>query len=184
MDYEELEKEIQKIVEMVEKLPEPYREKTFETLLSNILIKPTTQEVNEETSEAESYDFQIPIEVRAFLRQFSIDEGRIYELFLITGKDEIVSTYKISTTSFSKAQIQISIMTALENTLKQTGKFEFDIEDVRKRCQDNKCYNMKNFMAHFSNNKKLFKDLKNEQHIILSPYGKEKLAEIINELQK
>jgi len=188
MDLDEIESQIGKIVKIVEKIPERYRDKCFEILINRLVdekeIKqdiPQEAEVQPPIEKQEGFDFQIPIEARAFFRQFELDEGRIYELFLITGKDEVVPVYKIKTTIASKAQIQISLMTALENTLKQTGKFEFELEDIRKRCQDNKCYNQKNFVTNFNNNKKLFKEI-NEQHGFLSPYGKEKLAEVINDL--
>ncbi|QDI89632.1 hypothetical protein Nisw_08905 [Candidatus Nitrosopumilus sp. SW] len=188
MDYEELEPKIKKIVEIVESIPESYRTTCFEMLLESELSsnKSKTEEKiiekNEIPTQENQFDFQVPIEVRAFFRQFSLDEGKIYEQFIISGKDEIAPTYKISTTVTSKAQIQIALMTALENTLKTNGSFEFSMEDVRKRCDENKCLNRKNFMNNFNNNKKLFKDLDDEEHVKLSPYGKEKLSETINEL--
>lgn len=186
MNFEKLEQDVSKIVKISEKIPEKYQAKCFEILLNQLVSgyqEPSQiPKLPSPPVKKQTFDFQIPIEVRAFLRQFSIDEGKIFELFLITGKDEIVPTFKIRTTVISKAQIQIALMVALENTLKQTERFQFSIEEVRQRCQDNKVYDRKNFQNHFNNNKKLFKDLSDKEHVLLSPYGKEKLAEVINEL--
>jgi hypothetical protein len=183
MSSEDLETEISNIVKIVESLPERYRDKCFEILLTNLTEqKVSTKEVPEVLIPpmAESQNFVIPIEVRALLRQFSVDDGKLFELFLITGADEIVPIYKIDATVASKGQIQIALLTALENTLKQTGKFVFSIEDVRQRCKDNKCYNDKNFLKNFSNSMKYFKESEPTENMSLSPYGKEKLIEIIN----
>lgn len=187
MKLDEVESDLKKIVEIVENIPERYRDKCFELMVGELISSKKMDEIHIDESpkvndSENKFDFQVPIEIRAFFRQFDIDEGKIYEQFIVTGKDEIAPTYKIKTTVTSKAQIQIALMTALENTLLNHGSFEFSTEDIRKRAEENKCYNQKNFNNNFNNSKKLFKDLDDEEHVKLSPYGKEKLAETINEL--
>lgn len=182
-----LEKYLTEITKLVEKIPESYRIKAFEILLNHVLSGAKLEVKSEnviktESKSLEEYSFQIPIEVRAFLRQFTIPEEKINDLFLITGQQEIAPTYKLKTTKAASAQIQLAVLTALENTLKGDGKFEFSIEDIRKRCNDYRCYDIRNFMTNFSNKKQLFKDLTDSEHVMLSPHGKEYLAEVLNEL--
>jgi len=185
MSIEDLKSEIEKIVEFTESIPEMYRQKCFDFLINQLSTKRTAENIPDDAAaaimpEIENSDFQIPIEVRALFRQFKIEDDRVYEMFLITGKEEIAPIYKISTTVKSKAQIQICLLTALENALKN-GSFEFSKEEVRQRCKDGKVYDTRNFVTHFANSAKFFKNLE-EEKVALSPYGKEKLIEIINAL--
>lgn len=100
-------------------------------------------------------------------------------------KEEIRPTYKITTTKKSIAQIQIALLTALENAMRKQGnKFEFSKEDVRTRCQNYNVYDQANFTAHFKNNAKLFKNLDNEEKIELSPEGQTELADVITSVAK
>ena len=185
-----LEEPINQIIELVEKLPDRYKEKTYEKLLEKIILgekiglKKIEQKtvIGDEQALDSDIEFKLPIEVRAFLRQFSISEEKINDLFLITGRKEIARIYKLKTTKASEAQIQLSVLTALENTLNGKSKFEFNIEEIRTRCEEEKCYDSKNFSTNFKNKKRLFNDLKDTEHVTLSPLGKEFLAEVLNEL--
>lgn len=186
MTAEELEVKLKEFVEISEKLPEKYREKCFEVLLNNFLKTGRTSEKEPETGSdthpvpTTQKKFIIPIDVRAFLQQYNIQEDNIQKLFIVEG-EEIRPIYTIKTTVKSDAQIQLAVLTALENALKQ-GKFEFGIENVRARCKDRAVYDTVNFKTHFRNNKKLFKDLSDDEHVELSPDGKAELADIILEI--
>lgn len=183
---EELEAKLKEFVEIAEKLPEKYREKCFEVLLDNFLKTGKTSEKEPVTGNDAppvptiQKKFIIPIDVRAFLQQYNIPEDNIQKLFIMEG-EEIRSVYTIKTTVKSDAQIQLALLTSLENALKQ-GKFEFGIENVRARCKDRAVYDTINFKTHFKNNKKFFKDLSNDEHVELSPDGKAELADIILEI--
>lgn len=187
MSTEELESKIKEFIDIVEKLPDRYRETCFEVLLSEYLSSKRSQEKIEEKAEVTPLPslgrFTIPIDVRAFLQQHSVPEENIQKLFVMAG-DEIRTTYTIETTKKSKAQIQLSLLVALENALKPGGKFEFSMEAVRQRCIDHKVYDRPHFKAHFKNNKELFAGLTDEEHVGLSPDGKAELAEVILELTK
>jgi hypothetical protein len=124
----------------------------------------------------------IPIDVRAFLQQQNVPEECLGKLFFMEGT-EVRPIYKITTTMKSKAQLQLALLTSLENALKG-GKFEFSIETVRQKCIDHLCYDSANFKRYFKNNSKLFKDLSDEEHVELSPEGKVELAETISEIAK
>lgn len=183
MNLEELEKPIQDIIRLVEKLDERYREKCFEILL-NIYLRKELQVVTkpeiEEELEAEKEEFLIPIDVRAFLQTHSIPEETLQKLFLVD-ENEVRPIYKITTTKKATAQIQIALLAALENAMRAQGnKFEFSIENVRQRCKDRQVYDKANFKAHFKHNKRCFKSLDDEEHVELSAEGGTELAEVIS----
>lgn len=185
-EFENLQTNINKIIDVVEKIPEKYREKAFEILLNNSIsrekIENKKDKLKKEESTLDDYSFQMPIEVRAFLSQFSISEERINELYLITGPKEIARKFRLNTIKAAEAQIQMAVLLALENTLMGDGKFEFNIENVRTKCEEEKCYDSKNFATNFKKKKKFFKDLNAKENIALSPLGKEHLADVLNEL--
>jgi len=189
VSFAELEKPIQDIITLVEKLDEKYRQKCFEVLLDFYLRKEfqlvtealSTIEAKEQKIEKE---FIIPIDVRAFLQTYEVPEETIGKIFLIE-KDEIRPIYKITTTKKSEAQIQLALLAALENAVqKQGNKFEFSIGNVRERCRKHNVYDSPNFKAHFRNNIKLFKSLDDEEHVELSPEGQTELAEVISAVAK
>lgn len=189
VNFAELEKPIQDIITLVEKLDEKYRQKCFEVLLDFFLHKefqlatePKPIEKVEKQKGEEG--FIIPIDARAFLQTYGVPEEKIGKLFLIE-KNGIRPIYKITTTKKSGAQIQLALLAALENAVqKQGNKFEFSIENVRERCQKNNVYDSPNFRAHFKNNIKLFKSLDDEEHVELSPEGQTELAEVISTVAK
>lgn len=184
MNLEELEKPIQEIIGLVEKLDEEYREKCFEILLNFYLRKEFTVEAEEEAApgeepERKEEEFLIPIDVRAFLHQQNISEEKLQDLFLIE-KGKIRPIYKMTTTKKATAQMQITLLSALENAVRKQGnKFEFSTEAIRQRCKDLAVYDMANFSAIFNKNKSLFKSLDDPEHIELSAEGKTELAEAI-----
>jgi len=188
-NFAELEKPIQEIIALVEKLDEKYRQKCFEVLLDFYVSKKfqlTTEP--EPTKEAEKQEREkevlIPIDVRAFLQTYAVPEETIRKLFLIE-KNEIRPIYKITTTKKSEAQIQLALLAALENAVqKQGNKFEFSFENVRERCQKHNVYDKNNFTNHFKNNIKFFKNLDDKEHVELSPEGQTELAEVISIVAK
>lgn len=180
---------IKEAVEIVEQIPEKYQKECFTALL-NVMIVPKLEEPApspegmkaEPPSPVSAVKFRIPIDVRAFLQQFSVPDEKLQKLFFMQGT-EVRPTFGIETDVKSKAQMQVAVLTALENALKG-GKFEFNIEDVRSRCKELKCYDSDNFKGNFKSNDGLFKSLSDEEHVGLSPDGKAELAEAILELAK
>ena len=180
---EELEGKIKDLIELAEKFAEPYRQKIFEVLLADYLR--TVQEP-EAPPQVEliapavvPQKFVIPIGVRAVLQQYNVPEEVIQKLFLVEGT-EIQRIYKLTTNKKAVAQMQVALLTALENALKPGGKFEFSIEVVKNRCKDDYgAYDLANFKANFKKNAKLFKSLDDEEHVELSTDGKAELAEAI-----
>jgi len=175
---EELENKVKEFIAFAEKIPERYREKCFEVLLSAYLASIRAQE-----KAIVPQKFVIPIDVRAFLQQYSVPEENIQELF-ITEREEIRPTYSIKTVKKAEAQIQLALLAALENALRPGGKFELSVEAVRQRCINHRVYDYSNFKTYFKKNKRLFDSLKDEEHVGLSPDGKAELAEVILEIVK
>jgi hypothetical protein len=189
MTAEELKALIRDIITIVAEFPEPYRQKSFEILLTNLIqgkLAPATPGLPPEAKPRPpvpmQIGFTIPIDVRAFLQQQDIPEELMSKLFFMEGS-EVRPIYKITTATKSTAQIQIALLAALENALRG-GNFEFSIEAVRQRCNEYRCYDMPNFKTHFKNSARLFKNLSEDDNVELSPDGKVELAETISEIAK
>jgi hypothetical protein len=180
---EELEGKIKEFIELAEKFAEPYRQKIFEVLLADYLKSVQKPEappkVELPVPLVVLQKFVIPIGVRAVLQQYNVPEETIQKLFLVEGT-EIQRIYKLTTAKKAVAQMQVTLLTALENALKPGGKFEFSMEVVKTRCKDDYgAYDLANFKAIFKKNAKLFKSLDDEEHVELSTDGKAELAEAI-----
>src|SRR3990172_5603966 len=148
---EELERKIKEFIVIAEKFPD-YKQKIFEVLLTNYLRSISQASEATETVVAPAppitQKFVIPINVRAVLQQYSVPEDTIQKLFLVEGS-EIQPKFSIKTTTKSDAQMQVALLTALENALKPGGKFEFSMEVVRTKCKDDyQVYDQPNFKAH------------------------------------
>ncbi|MEM2997575.1 MAG: hypothetical protein QW542_01345 [Thermoproteota archaeon] len=187
-NIEDIKALIKNIISILEGVPEPYRQKSFEILLTIFLQRElalvTSKPPEEKMGEiaVPTGKFVIPIDVKAFLQQQNVPEECLAKLFYMTGT-EIRPIYNITTTKKTTAQIQLALLSALENALKG-GKFEFSIEEVRQKCTEHKCYDASQFKGYFKKRSKLFKDLSDEEHVELSPDGKVELAETILEIAK
>lgn len=182
--------ELQKIVELANSVPEEYRQKCFELILADALRlkQPIAPNPPVENKGAElppvtkpQHTFILPIDVRAFLSQYGLNESILWKFFLRDG-EEIRPTYQLKVTQKGTAQVQHALMQALENAI-VTGQFQVEVEALRTRCSDQKCYDGKNFAAHLKNNAKLFKSIDMDQPLSLSPDGKSELAELLEQLQ-
>ena len=181
--------ELQEIIDLVEQLPEKYREKSFELILLEKL-RPSGKSPALETEVSETKDkeqelarvkksFIVPIDVRALLSQYTMKEDVIWKVFLIED-EEVRPIYKLDETSKAKAQTKLALLMSLENAL-IGGKFEVTIEALRERCRDHKVYDLPNFSANIKNNAKLFKKSDEVESLELSPNGKAELAEVLEE---
>lgn len=182
---EELEGKIKEFIDIAEKFSEPYRQTIFEVLFVDYLKSKTPEKAAKipETAVPTPVPtmgpkFGIPLSVRAFLQQYNVPEDKITKMFLIEG-EEVQPTYHLKTTVVADAQIQLALLTALENALKPGGKFEFSVEAVRERCKDLNLYDAPNFNAIFKRKDNFFRSLKDEEHVDLSPDGKAELADVI-----
>ena len=176
------------IVTLTESLPPTYREKAFELLLVHAL-----NQVNEipgssppQTAPASTgvdgrgSPGALPIDVKAFFNQHHLNLDGLERLFHIEGT-EVRPIYSLRDTTKVKAQIHLALLVALENAI-HNGQFEVDLSVLRKRCQEQKCYDMANFMRHIRNNAGLFKAVESGQPLELSVEGKRQLADLLQRM--
>lgn len=196
------------IVEIVKAVPEPFKERCFELLLTYHLESQTSGDPksghkhtppansdpegeNDESKDdgQEQADIQ-PSDLHVKARKFLEKQGRniadLNEVFFKEG-DEFEPLYDdLKTTKLAESQIRIGLMRALRSGL-STGDFVFSGEDVRTEAQTRKCYDAANFSANFNNNSALFdgfeKYKKASPIIRLSDAGKKRLSSLIVELK-
>lgn len=176
-----LEEQVKEAVRLAEIIPEKYREKSFDTLLKIACSGGLGMTKDSMSSGDVINGHKLPISVVAFMGQFNIPQSRINDYFIITGPNEIASIYKIENKAAARSQIQLACMHALEHAL-HDGSFEFSFEKIKTACRDNGCLDQHNFVANFRNKSNLFKSLDNKESVVLSPAGKEYLADLLDEL--
>jgi len=178
-------KRLLEIVEMAGEVPEEYRQKCFEILLQNELkdgsaieldMKAKADGVQEKKPPTKS-DFTIPIDVKAFLSQYGLNEILLWKVFLVEGA-EIRPIYKLATTKKAQVQIENALLIALETAM-ISGQFQFTKEQLRLRCASQKALDAANFSSILKKNTKLFNSITNDKPISLSPDGKSELADIL-----
>ncbi len=184
--------ELKDIVDLSNTVPEEYRIKCFELILKYTLIercnlKSQNSQIGENDTLAVrgqvNQNFVIPIDVKAFLTQFSLDESILWKCFIIEN-EEIRPIYVLNISKKSKVQISYALLLALQNALMKSGQFQFDIEKLRELCINQKCYDLANFKKNIKNNAKYFKSISDDQPIVLSPEGKTELANLLGEIFK
>lgn len=126
------------------------------------------------------------VKVRQFLNKADLSVDHINQLFYMEENDFLPLYDDLKTTKSSESQIRIALLHALLSAMHK-GDFVFDGESVREEAQVRKCYDAPNFATNFKNNRGLFdgfqKYSKTEPLVRLSRDGKDKLAEVIRDLQ-
>lgn len=179
--------QLNEIVKLSESVPERYREQCFGLLLSHHLAGSERTKLEDKTKieehkdESPAEDLVIPIDVKAFLSQFFLDESIFRKAFFMHG-NQIRPIYKLSTVKKAKAQIGHALMLALENAL-QSGEFKLNVETLRQRCIDEKSYDKINFVTILKGRKDYFKESSYKGDLTLSPEGKTALADTLEELK-
>lgn len=182
-----LKKAIKDAADLADTLPEPYREKGFELLVPYFITGGKVATIEHPKAkggagDSDSRNPTIKLEVKALLQQYSIPESIVTDNFFVDG--EIVPVYRVKTANekLSRIQIKLSLLTAMENALKE-GKFQFTTEEVRIKCQNEGKYDPANFKANFKNARKYFVDYEAEP-IELNSDGKSELADVLLEFKK
>lgn len=176
---------LQQIVTLANSVPEAFRQKAFELLLAHELQQgnnhhqepPATAPLPPIWAENAS----LPIDVKALFNQYHLDLGLLPRLFHIEGGD-VRPIYKLNENTKVKAELNHALLMALENAIR-TGQFQVEVEALRNRCQEQKCYDMANFMRHLRKNSRLFKNISNDQPLILSTEGKAQLSALLRRLE-
>ncbi len=184
--YEKFRNPIQEIINFTRTIDEGYREKCFEVLLNHYLsggLEVKTCGVVESPLKNMFEMANFSGETKVFLEQNNISEQVLTKLFTKI-KGDICPIYKITENRRAKAQIQIALLTALENALRgANGTFEFSVNTVRQRCMEIKMYDGRDYYINFMDAAGLFGNL-NYEVIKLSGTGKTELASIVAALTK
>jgi len=178
------EDELLQIVRLAESVPETYRKACFELLLQRTLERSELRSgfVLQEPESTQAPPPPLSIDVKAFMIQHKLEAGLLHRLFHIE-ESAVRPIYQLNDTVKSRVQIQHALLMALENAI-SSGDFQLEIGDLRKRCQEQKCYDLANFTRHLKNNSPLFKTVNLKQPLVLSSEGKEKLADLLRQLGK
>lgn len=203
MDYERVKNEISEIANIAASVPEEFREKTFEILLTSllgesshpvdrrdegkvekILEDPQNNDGAPKAHERSGGDLPMNAALRVFLRKtdLTVDEVQTVVMFesgtvhfVREPQDRPVAT----------GQIEWSLLLALKNAI-ENEKFEVDAESVRSVCQDRGYYNAGNFASTFrkAKNAALFKETPEPQGEAqpLSQQGQDELGRLVKRL--
>ncbi len=179
--------ELNEIVKLANSVPTEYRQKCFELLLSRALqlsariSNPAPGPANPSPLPPVMIDsLNLPIDVKAFFNQYHLDLTILPSFFHIEGT-EVRPIYTLHDTTKVKAQTNLALLMSLEAAIR-TGSFQVEIESLRTRCQEQKCYDMANFMRHIKNHSRLFKTIASDQPLTLSIEGKAQLADLLKHL--
>jgi hypothetical protein len=198
-----LKNEIQEIVELVKTVPEPLQVRTLELLLQDLLDRasgrkrPSKQEEELDANEVHEGKVKIPavrrkreseglnsstlpMRVKAFMKRTKVTDEQIERLFHIED-NQYEPVWALKTTKFSKTQVHIALLQALQRAL-TSGEFSFDREEVREECTKRNSLDKTNFRANFQNNAKYFSGLEKDGLVSLTDEGMTALAALVTEL--
>ena len=200
--YEELKAEIKEIIEITKECPAELQQRCFEILLDNYLQKFKTtrsvqtviaqnedkvdessiesNEVSTTTSDITENDFHV--KVRKFFQLNNINVTDLNRIYYKENGQLLPYYESMHSTKMSECQIRLTLLTAFEEGF-ATGDFAVNGENVRKRCQELKCYDSPNFATNFKNNAALFDNWEDKYDkntdYILSVEGKKQLAQTL-----
>jgi hypothetical protein len=178
--------ELKEIADLANIVPTEYRQKCFELLLANRLGSNAAHlpESSPHTPQRQNPDIEnlaLPIDVKAFFNQYRLDLGLLSRLFHLEG-GEVRPIYRLNENTKVKAELNHALLMALENALR-SGQFQFEVEALRNRCQEQKCYDMANFMRHLRKNARLFRGMTSDQPLVLAADGKSQLATLLRRME-
>ena len=126
------------------------------------------------------------VKAKKFLEKYGSSLQDINQLFYKQDGNFMPLYEELKSTKIAECQTRVALLRALAAGLK-TGEFQFSGEEVRKECQDRKCYGGNNFGANFKNSSSLFEGFekydKSQPIIKLSEAGRKELATLIVELK-
>lgn len=165
MDYTKLKDEIKEIANIATNVPEQFREKCFEILLTHLVApayqkrKPAGAEMPDEGETPESdkpkpdgeTPMRLPAAVKAFMKRTGITADDLAKVVYFED-EELHFLSEPSTKTISRGQIEWGLLLAIRNAI--TGKgFEVDPEDLRSMCQEKGYYDSGNFWKAFKSSK-------------------------------
>jgi hypothetical protein len=198
MDYSKLKNEIIEIAGIATSVPEPFREKCFELLLTHLLA-PTSQKSGpatppsqrEETSQENdgtkpplTTSTSLPASIRAFMKKTGISDDELAKAIYYEDGD-FHFLVEPSTKTISRGLIEWALLIALRSGI-VNNNIAADPEDVRSMCQEKGYYDHTNFWKAFksSKNKAFFAgELKAQGDARkLTAAGQDELAKVLHSL--
>jgi hypothetical protein len=184
VDFDLLEERLVRAVSLVDKLPDKYRDRVLDALVTIILSQndasPRRHNDPEPTSQAiprEEGTARLSGAARAFLTKHAIDSVAFANLAQQNGSDWDIY---IDPDAKSKAegQVQMALLAALR-TLLNTGNFTFDAEQLKDGVKQQGFWDPGNYWKYFG--KKLFSKIPTSQDPrgLLNGDGQSALAELI-----
>ena len=198
MDYSNLKNEIMEITSIATSIPEPFRAKCFEILLTHLVAVTskkndigTPQKLqngkgleNDETKPPLTTSISFPASVRAFMKKTEITDDELAKA-VYYDDEEFHFLVEPSTKTVSRGPIEWALLLALRNGI-MSNNFAVDPEDVRSMCQEKGYYDATNFWKAFKStkNKALFAgELKAQGDARkLTSSGQEELAKFLRDL--
>jgi hypothetical protein len=152
MDYQTLAEEIDRIAEIAMRLERPFQQACFEILLRQALDERqglTGAHPPGPASElSDSWEAEIdPAHLKIVMSKTGASKEELRAVFEIVGGRYVLLKHPKPRTA-SRAQIEWALLIALRGGVLM-GEYLVDIEDVRRTCKDNRCYDGSNFAANF-----------------------------------
>jgi hypothetical protein len=152
MDYQTLAEEIDQIAEIAMRLEQPFQQACFEILLRQALEERQgltgTHPPSPASDPSDSWEAGIdPAHLKTVMSKTGATKEELGAVFKIAdGRYVLLKRPKPRTAS--RAQIEWALLLALRGGV-LVGECLVDIEDVRRACKDNRCYDGSNFAANF-----------------------------------
>ena len=209
MEYEQLKEEVRQIADIAGSVPEQFRDRCFELLLSNLIgrqghagessVFPVVQEVKNPDPLGEdpqpnalsggSSTSTIPMttQLRVLMRKTVVTSGEIDKILMYESKDggEVHFIREPHDVAVIVGQMEWALLLALKRVILKDS-LSVDPEDVRSVCQEKGFYDTANFAANFkkANYAKLFKGpmLSQGEAQQLSGEGLDALGKLIKRL--
>ena len=184
---ERFQAELDDIVKVVEGLPERYRDKAFELLLSEALGHTRGKKELDRAAKTDGTPDRstlptLPGKVRAFMQRFDFTEDDLKKLVLIED-GEVHFIREPAEAVKAVGQIRWALLLALKSAVLGQD-FTVDPEDVRSVCIAKDMYDRGNFASTFKRYKDLFTKLPEPQGdpVGLSGKGQTELGNVVKAL--
>lgn len=162
MDYERIKHEVTEIAGIAASVPEPFRDKCFELLLSHLLQgtgsstsgdkdRLDSEQDDGGTGDRERDDATTPLPIQSQLRVFMSKTGvtkEDLEQVVMFDDGEAHFIREPTPKNVAAGQMEWALLLALKNAVEH-NKFEADPEAVRSICQEKGFYDRNNFSATF-----------------------------------
>ncbi|MEE9250347.1 MAG: hypothetical protein V3U93_04390 [Alphaproteobacteria bacterium] len=198
MDYSKLKNEIMEIASIATGVPEPFRAKCFEILLTHLLA-PTSQKrgpatpqtpqegkvlENDGTKPPLTASISLPASIRAFMKKTGITDDELAKAVYYEDED-FHFLIEPSSKTVSRGQVEWALLLTLRNGI-VSNNFAVDPEDVRSMCQEKGYYDPTNFWKAFKSTKnKVFFSGELKAHgdgRKLTAAGQDELAKVLRDL--